>query len=60
MHFEKFPEQQLLKPIERVLEKPNEAYDYHERIQYIKAVMFFINQEIKFSKWYQIALSVKM
>ncbi|XP_033226580.1 inhibitor of nuclear factor kappa-B kinase subunit alpha [Belonocnema kinseyi] len=60
LHFDKLPDQNLPKPIERILKNPNEVYDYHERIQYIKAVLFFINQDIRFSKWYQIALSIKI
>lgn len=60
LHPEKLPNQKLPKPIERVLEKPLEKFEYCQRIQFIKAVMFFINQEIKFSKWYQISLSIKI
>lgn len=60
LHLEKLPNQKLPKSIESVIEKPHEKFEYCQRIKFIKAVMFFINQEIRLSKWYQISLSIKM
>ncbi|XP_051174893.1 inhibitor of nuclear factor kappa-B kinase subunit beta-like isoform X2 [Leptopilina boulardi] len=60
LHLEKLPNQKLPKSIESVIEKPHEKFEYCQRIKFIKAVMFFINQEIRLSKWYQISLSIKI